>query len=124
MRKISGFLIIFLVLSCALNAQDEGHYFVLQKFRIEIPEGGSASERDSLVLSWVNAVQSKSDQLIRVTNLRHVYTEDSHDWFIIWEITSWEGIKTVGDIKRNEYSPALKKYLVSHSDEIYQALSN
>lgn len=121
--------------SLAFGQEEEGHFFVVTTWKTVMPEGGSAAERDSLLLEWTNAVLKANDKILSSKDLRHYYGGDSHDWIIIEEYKNWADIEEAGKIntelnkkkwpnekKRKEFFKELMKYFSGHSDEIYREL--
>ncbi len=130
-------LAVFLLLSNsrALAQEEEPHVYQITTWKTVMPEGGSATERDSLLLEWVNAVLRPNTKILSSKNLRHDYGSDSHDWVVITEYKTWADIEAAGKMsdelfnkkwpdkkQQGEFNRRLGKYFTGHSDEIYREL--
>ena len=121
--------------NAAYAQQEERHVFLVQTWKAVIPEGGSAAERDSLLLEWFEAVTMKNDKILSVKELRHYYGGNSHDWVAILEFKSWEDFAAFQKInqelfrskwpdekERADVNRMFRKYFPSHTDKIYREL--
>lgn len=125
-------VVCFMMLSSVGFAQeDEGHIYVVSTFKMLIPEGGSAAERDNLVMELIEAQKSNKKVLSSIT-LRHHWGSDSRDWVTITEYKSMadfvEALKIDAKLNKKkwkddegvtEFFRKLGKYFTKHSDEIY-----
>ena len=125
-------VVCFMMLSSVGFAQDdEGHIYVVSTFKSVIPEGGSADERDNLLMELIEAQKSNKKVLSSVT-LRHHWGSDFRDWVFITEYKSMADFaeaekinqklnkkKWKDDDERAEFFRKLGKYFSEHSDEIY-----
>ena len=65
------FLVILMFINISAFAQDEeGHIFTVSTFKAVMPEGGSAAERDSLLMIGVE-LQKLNPKQLSVKLLRH-----------------------------------------------------
>ena len=121
--------------SLAFTQEEEGHLYVVTTWKTVMPEGGSAAERDSLLLEWVEGVMKKNDKILSQKNFRHYYGSDLRDWVVITEYKTWADIeesskinkelnkqKWPDDKERKEFFKKLMKYFGTHSDEIYMEM--
>ena len=125
----------FLLFSNSAVAQEEeGHIYVVTTFKIAIPEGGSAEERDAMLMELIDA-QKTNAKVLSSKNLRHRYGSDFRDWVVITEYANFADIEEAANInqelnrkkwpddkKRAEFFQKLFKYFPDHSDEIYTNL--
>lgn len=107
------------------------HIFVVTTWKIVMPEGGSAAERDSLLKELFNA-QKSNPKVLSTLQLQHHWGNDSRDWVVITEYATMADIdeankidqeltkkKWPDDKKRAAFWQAVGKYFDYHSDEIY-----
>ena len=139
-NKIYTFVLAIAVCCLLLNSlsftqEEERHFYVVTTWKTVMPEGGTAAERDSLMLEWVEGVLKKNDKIISQKNFRHYYGSDVRDWVIITEYKTWGDIEEAAKIsqelnkkkwqddkKRAEFFKNLMKYFGTHSDEIYREM--
>ena len=128
-------IVCFMMLSSVGFAQeDEGHIYVVTTWKTVIPEGGSADERDNLLMEVIEA-QKSNKKLLSSMHLRHHMGSDSRDWVVITEYKNMADIeearkinqklnkkKWKDDDKRAEFFRKLGKYFPKHSDETYREL--
>lgn len=128
-------VVCFMILSSVGFAQDdEGHIYVVSTFKSVMPEGGSAKERDDLLLELKEA-QKSNKKVLSSFVLRHHWGSDGRDWVFITEYKSMADFaealkidqklnkkKWKDDDKRAEFFRKLGKYWSEHSDEIYREL--
>jgi hypothetical protein len=133
---VLAFLVFLMLINISAFAQEEeeqGHIFTVSTFKGVMPEGGSAAERDSLLLVGVE-LQKMNPKQLSVKLLRHRWGNDFQDWVFITEYASWADIEAAGNIDEEnfkkkwpdkdweEYLRAVGKYFPTHSDEIYTEL--
>ena len=126
----------FMILSSVGFAQDdEGHIYVVRTRKTVIPEGGSAKERDNLLMELMEA-QKSNKKVLSIKHLRHHWGSDSRDWVTITEYKNMADVLEAGKIsvklnkkkwkdddERAEFFRKLGEYFLDgHSDEIYQEL--
>ena len=108
------------------------HIFTISTWKAgAIPEGGSAAERDSLMMISVE-LQNMNPKYLSAKVLRHHWGSDFRDWVFITEYATWADIEEAGKIdeenfkkkwpdkKWEEYLRMFGKYFTTHSDEIYE----
>lgn len=128
------FLVILMFINISAFAQEEeGHIFAVTTFKAVMPEGGSAAERDSLLMIGVE-LQKLNPKQLSVKLLRHRWGSNFQDWVFISEYGSWADIDVARDIDEEnfkkkwpdkdweKYVQAFGKYFPTHSDEIYTEL--
>lgn len=128
--------VCFLMFSNVAFAQEEeeGHIYIVTTFKMAMPEGGNAEERDALVME-LNEAQKSNEKVLSSKNLRHRYGNDFRDWVVITEYATWADIEEAANInqelnrkkwpddeKRAEFFRKLFEYFPTHSDEIYTNL--
>jgi len=108
------------------------HIFTISTWKAgAIPEGGSAAERDSLMMISVE-LQNMNPKYLSAKVLRHRYGGDARDWVFITEYATWADIEEAGKIDEEnfkkkwpdkdwrEFGRMFRKYFTTHSDEIYE----
>ncbi len=137
MKRINQVIIaiaLFCLLSGSAFSQDnEGHYFTVTTWKIEIPQDGSRAEFNELMKEWYQKITSKNDKVISERILRHASGNDQRDLVIITEYASWNDIDAAQDKQgelvktawgneegRKAYFKKFNKYSLTHSDEIFQ----
>lgn len=130
------FLIFLMFINVSALAQEEeqaGHIFTVSTFKAVMPEGGSAAERDSLLMIGVE-LQNMNPKYLSVRLLRHRWGSDYQDWVFITEYATWADIEAAADIDEENfkkkwpdkdveaYLQAFGRYFPTHSDEIYTEL--
>ncbi len=139
MRRISSVLIaaaLFCLLSGSVFSQEqekEPHYFVIQTWKVNIPEDGSRAEFAELMKEWAEKITRKNDKIVSDRVVRHNMSSDSRDIVFITEYATWNDIDAAND-KQNEllkaaypddderraFNRKIGKYLGKHSDEIFR----
>lgn len=116
-------------------AQNDGHYYTVTTWKIEIPEDGSNAEFMKLMEEWNAKVVSKNDKVISEKVFRHQSGSDMRDWVVVTEYASWNDIDAANNTQnelvnegwpnadeRSAFFKKFWKYVETHSDEIYQEL--
>jgi len=125
--------VCFMMLSSVGFAQDdEGHIYAVTTWKTVIPEGGSADERDNLLMELLEA-QKSNKKVLSQMQLRHFIGNNSRDWVVITEYKSMADFlearkinqklhkkKWKDDDERAAFFRKLGKYFPKHSDEIYR----
>ncbi len=137
MKYISKFLtavlITFFFLSVNNFAQDnDGSYYTMTTFKINIPEDGSRAELMELMNEWTEKIVKENDHIVSERIMRHQSGADSRDMVILTEYKDWNGINAAADNQnelvnaawadeeaRKEFFGKFNKYFREHSDEIY-----
>jgi len=114
------------------NAQD-GNYFTVTTWKMHVPENGSKAEMLELLQEFTDKVVKKNTKVISERVLHHVSGNDMRDLVVISEFANWNDIDASGDMQnelvmkawpeekaRDEWMKKFMKYVVTHSDEIYQ----
>lgn len=130
---VSVCLLLFNTIAFAQEEEEEGHLFTVTTFKGVMPDGGSAAERDSLLMMGVE-LQKMNPKYLSAKLLRHHWGNDFQDWVFITEYATWGDIEAAADIDEKnfekkwpgkdfgEYLQAFGKYFPTHSDEIYREL--
>lgn len=136
MKHISKFfsivLIAFFFLSVNNFAQDnDGSYYTMTKFKINIPEDGSQAEFMELMKEWTEKIVKTNDHIVSERIMRHQSGSDSRDLVVLTEYKDWNAINSAADNQsklvnstwneeeRKEFFGKFNKYFGEHSDEIY-----
>jgi len=139
MRRISSILIaaaMFCLLSSSVFSQEqkkEPHYFVIQTWKVTIPEDGSRAELNELMKEWAEKITRKNDKVISERVVRHNMSSDSRDIIFITEYATWNDIDAASDKQsellkaaypndeeRRAFNRKIGRYFNKHSDEIFQ----
>jgi len=120
----------FLLFNSSSFAQD-GHYYTSTTWKISTP--GDNAEFNAMLKEWHDKVVAKNDKIVSEKVLRHAYGNDMRDWVFITEYASWADIDAAGEVQnklieeawpnkdeRKKFFDTFWKYVVTHSDEIYQ----
>lgn len=111
----------------------QGHFFTVTTFHATMPQGGSASERDS-VLGIMTELTKMNPKYVSERVLRHSWGHNSQDWVMITEYANWDDIESSGKIDEDNFKKkwpngnmeslnrTFNKYFPTHSDEIYTEL--
>lgn len=115
--------------------EKRGHYFTVTTWKLTIPDNGSTAQLDSLLKVWHDKVVMKNDKVISEKVFRHNWGHDMRDWVYVTEYATWNDIEAAGENQnklieaawpdkkeRHEFFKKMNKYMVTHSDEIYQEL--
>ncbi len=139
MRYISSIFVIT-ALFCLLSSnafsqeqQEERHFYVIQTWKVDIPEDGTRAELDQLMKEWAEKVTRKNDKIISERVLIHNMSSDSRDMIVISEYASWNDIEAAQDMQqklleaaypdekeRRAFNRKIGQYFSKHSDEIFQ----
>jgi hypothetical protein len=138
MRQIHIFFalgaVAVLIASGSAFAQEQNadHLFVASTFKMTMPEGGRAAERDSLMEIYHKQVTEKNPLIISQRVMQHFYGSNNHDVVVINEFKNWADIDAASakdtelfekfwadQASRRQYNRMMNKYYASHSDEIY-----
>ncbi|MFQ5603747.1 MAG: hypothetical protein ACE5HS_10805 [bacterium] len=107
------------------------HIFTISTWKAAaMPEGGSAAERDSLMMISVE-LQNMNPKYLSAKVLRHSWGSDFRDWVFITEYATWADIEEAAKIDETNfkkkwpdknweaYLRMFGRYFTTHSDEIY-----
>jgi hypothetical protein len=138
MKRIHLFFITALViglLSSTTTFAQKGHYFIVTTWKLKVPPSGSFSELNSLLKEFSQKVVFPNDKVVSEKVLHHVYGSDMRDLVVTSEYANWDDIEAAS-LKQDELSKKAwpdkadrqkfydtwNKYVVTHSDEIYQEI--
>jgi len=129
---IGAILLLTLFIPTSGTAQ-EGHYFTITTWKLSIPENGSRSELQAHLKEFSEKVSFKNDKIISEKVLHHISGADLRDLVVISEYANWNDIEAAANMQndlmetawpneeeRNAFYKSWNKYVVTHSDEIYQ----
>ena len=136
MKTTLMLLVVFLICSVWTAHAQTGNVFIVQTFKAKMPEGGTAAERDSLYMEWVENVAKKNEKILSHRDFRHYFGQDSRDWIVITEyrsLTDFEATDSINvqlarkrwpdDKKRADFNQKLFRYWEPiHADEVYRIL--
>ncbi|MDN3724876.1 hypothetical protein QRD02_10815 [Aequorivita sp. SDUM287046] len=133
-NKISALLILFLLSTSMIHAQD-GPYYTVTTWKIEIPENGSNAEFNTLLKEFSQKVVAPNQHIVSERTMRHTSGSDSRDLVIITEYANWNAIDAAAtrqgelistawgsDAARKEFFGKFNKYFLMHTDEIYSGM--
>ncbi len=135
-QVILALALLGLLIGSAFSQDNEGSYYTITTWKIDVPQDGSRKEFNELMKEWYDKITSKNDKIISERILRHSSGSDQRDVVIITEYASWNDIEAAQK-KQNELIDAawdkdgrqaffkkFNKYSLTHSDEIYQEYPN
>ena len=135
--KTKLLLLVTFFVCCVWTADSQtGNVFVAQTFKAKTPDGGTAAERDSLYMEWLENVVKKNEKIVGRRDFRHYFGQDSRDWVVITEYRSLSDFEIADslngqlarkrwpdDKKRAEFFQKLTRYWETvHADEVYRIL--
>lgn len=132
--KIIAFsFVAALMFSWNVVTAQEGHFYTVTTWKMHVPEDGTRAELNRLLQEFTDKVTKKNDKVISEKVLHHVYGSDLRDVVIITEYANWNDIRAAGDMQDElvmkawpdqgelaKWNKSFFKYVVTHSDEIYQ----
>ena len=126
-------LIVAMLYSGSALAQDEGNFYSVTTWKMQVPADGSAAELNELFKEWYDKITTKNDKVLSQKVLRHVTGADMRDWVVISEYASWNDMDAANDMQnklieeawpnedeRRAWFDKFGKYTITHSDEILQ----
>ena len=132
-KSILGALMIVALLIPTLGSAQEGNYFTVTTWKLSIPENGTRAELNGLLKEFTEKISFKNDKIISERVLHHISGADLRDLVIISEHASWNDIDAASNMQnelinkawpkeedRNAFFKSWNKYVITHSDEIYQ----
>jgi hypothetical protein len=133
LTQIFVFALVAMLLSGTALAQNEGHFYSVTTWKMQVPADGSAAELNELFKEWYEKITTKNDKVLSQKVLRHVTGADMRDWVVISEYASWNDMDAANDMQsklveeawpneddRRAWFAKFGKYTVTHSDEILQ----
>ena len=132
-KTIIGALMILALLIPTSGIAQEGNYFTVTTWKLSVPENGTRAELNGLLKEFSEKISFKNDKVISERVLHHISGADLRDLVIISEYATWNDIDAASDMQnelinknwpkeedRNAFFKSWNKYVVTHSDEIYQ----
>lgn len=133
-QKISTLLIVLFFTANIAHAQD-GPYYTVTTWKIEIPENGSNAEFNTLMKEFNQKVVAPNQYIVSEKIMRHASGSDSRDLVIVTEYKNWNAIDAAAirqselmdtawgsDAERKEFFQKFYKYFLMHTDEIYRGM--
>lgn len=133
-KNISALLIVILFTVGITYAQD-GPYYTVTTWKIDIPENGSNAEFNTLMKEFSQKVVAPNQHIVSERIMRHTSGSDSRDLVIITEYANWNDIDAAAtrqgelmnsawgtEAARKEFFGKFNKYFVMHTDEIYAGM--
>ena|GEM_PF-1501958 len=130
-QKFSALLIVLLFTASTLYAQD-GPYYTVTTWKIEIPENGSNAEFNTLMKEFNQKIVAPNQHIVSEKVMRHASGSDSRDLVIVTEYKNWNAIDASAtrqgelmntawgsEAARKEFFQKFNKYFLMHTDEIY-----
>lgn len=118
--------------SAPAQEQNADHIFVATTQKMAMPEGGRATERDSLLSVYHEQVTKKNPHILSQRVMQHFYGTNNHDMVVVTEYKDWASIDASDkmdtklfeeywkdEATRRQFNRMLGKYFSGHSDEIY-----
>ena len=132
-KTIIGALMILALFIPASGLAQEGNYFTVTTWKLSVPDNGTRAELNELLKEFSEKISFKNDKVISERVLRHISGADLRDLVIISEYATWNDIDAASDMQnelinqawpkeedRNAFFKSWNKYVITHSDEIYQ----
>jgi len=133
MKSIIGSLLVMALFIPLAGSAQEGNYFTVTTWKLNIPENGTRAELDDLLKEFSEKITFKNDKIISERVLHHISGSDLRDLVVISEHASWNDIDAAANMQnelmktawpdeeeRKAFFQSWNKYVVTHSDEIYQ----
>lgn len=133
MKSIIGSLLIMALFIPVAGSAQEGNYFTVTTWKLSIPENGTRAELNGLLNEFSEKISFNNDKVISERVLHHISGADLRDLVIISEYATWNDIDAASTMQnelinkawpkeedRNSFFKSWNKYVVTHSDEIYQ----
>ena len=139
---MKGFTCFFLLIAVitllsieTLSAQNtSGNVVNVQQLRTKMPENGSATQRDSLILIYNQNVVNKNEHILSHREYAHFFTGSNHDYLVIEEYkdlagmeasflrtTELEKLAWPDEMKRKAFLDAMNRYFEDwHGDGLYR----
>ncbi len=127
------FIMTFFFTTCGF-AQD-GHYYTVTTWKLQVPQDGSRDELNGLMKEFSEKVVFKNEKIISEKVMHHISGADLRDVVIISEYASWNDIDGANtrqselmntawsnEDERTTFFKTWNKYIITHSDEIYQEM--
>lgn len=123
---------VFTIAWSNASAQD-GNFYTVTTWKMKVPDGGSRAEMNALFEEFTEKVVKKNPKVISEKIMHHISGSDMRDVVVISEYASWNDIDAAGTAQnelvkkawpdekaRSAWMKSFMKYVVTHSDEIYQ----
>ena len=139
MKTLFAFLFVFIAFismnSSALAQAAQGNVVVMTNFERAFPDGGSASELDSLATLYMDKLYGSDNQYVVSSKaVRHWWGHNNRDFIQIMEVKTWDDVikakQRANELfekawptkeARDNFNKAYSKYFTGkHSDEIYR----
>lgn len=134
-KSLLGTLIVLALFVPTSSAAQDGHYYTVTTWKLQVPQDGTRAELNDLMKEFSEKVVFKNEKIISEKVMHHISGADLRDVIIISEYATWNDI----DAANNRQSELMKtawsnddesaaffkswgKYVITHSDEIYQEM--
>ena len=134
-KLLFGGLIFILFFFTTCGWAQEGHYYEITTWKLQVTQDGPRDELNSLMKQFSENVVFKNDKVISQKIMHHVSGADVRDVVIISEYANWNDIDAANklqnklideawptDDERGKFFKSWGKYVVTHADEIYQEI--
>lgn len=134
-KSIFGGLLFMTFLFTTCGLAQEGHYYEITTWKLQVPQDGTRAELNDLMKEFAENVVFKNDKVISQKVMRHITGADVRDVVIISEYASWNDIDAASTMQnklteeawsnedeRAQFFKDFGKYVVTHSDEILQEI--
>ncbi|MUH35896.1 hypothetical protein D9O36_08595 [Zobellia amurskyensis] len=131
---LSTLLLLVFIIPTSGTAQ-EGNYYMVTTWKLQVPEDGSRAEMMGLLKDFSEKIVFKNDKIISEKVMHHVSGADIRDVVVTTEYASWNDIEAANirqeelmkegwpkEEEREAYFKSFSKYVVTHSDEIFQEI--
>jgi hypothetical protein len=103
LTQIFVFALVAMLLSGTALAQNEGHFYSVTTWKMQVPADGSAAELNELFKEWYEKITTKNDKVLSQKVQSKLVEE------------AWPN-----EDDRRAWFAKFGKYTVTHSDEILQ----
>ncbi|SDL90076.1 hypothetical protein [Kriegella aquimaris] len=132
---VGALFIMTLFFTTAAFGQDDGHYYTVTTWKLQVPQDGTRAELNGLMKEFSEKVVLKNEKIISEKVMHHISGADLRDLVIITEYANWNDIDAAStrqtelvetawsnEDERNAFFKNWNKYVITHSDEIYQEI--
>ncbi|WP_339706064.1 hypothetical protein [uncultured Kriegella sp.] len=134
-KSLLGTLLILALFMTTAGVAQEGHYYTVTTWKIQIPQDGSRAELNDLMKEFSEKVVLKNEKILSEKVMHHISGADLRDLVITTEYANWNDIDAAStrqaelmetawpsEDERKNFLKTWNKYVITHSDEIYQEM--
>ena len=126
-------LLATMIVSLSSASAQDGNFYTVTTWKMHVPENGTRAEMIALMQEFTDKVVMKNTKVISEKVMHHISGSDMRDLVVISEFASWNDIDAANKMQdelvqkawpeekaRDAWMKSFMKYVVTHSDEIYQ----